>query len=816
MSNKIALDLKKFKHVKSDDNTTTLQHKDGHILTIAKKALSPEFQKQLSALSRVATDAQTPLQKAESKMAEGGEASEDPSYRYAGHPKQVEPSKPMPSADYKDKTSPEQDTQRRKQNDADDAAFRKSNAAPKDTSEEGYKTYAEGGKVKKNYKLMGSHGSKEGLEQLASKHFYSPISIKENENGEHEVHNSKGKIEGLRATNSKNRWKLEREELAQGGVVPQYAEGDVIEPQTRARSPQFTAIPDDTPDSQAQMNQDINKEVESADSFVNRTENPSYVPPVKEIPADAVPEEKLDPAIQEKRKIYNQLVGSNPRAKTAPSSMFGSDGSEPVNFDPTNWARAEEQYANQQGENAAQIAGAQQQAAQINKTRTAAGLPPIPVPNIPEGPQIPGSMGNPPPNTPPNKILNPSSAADMTGLPGEGSAHDPESMLAAGFASRMAGINQAATAAGALGEQQAEAIKNNVKAQEDAKLAYKDSYGALEKERQDHIADIKEGYIDPNKYWTGDKNGNGGHSKIAAGIGMILAGFNPTNSPNAAVNFLRFQMEQNLNAQKENLGAKQNLLTANLRQFGNMKDAVEMTRIMQHDIMVNELQMAAAKAQTPIAKAASLQAAGALEMEAAPMFQQFAMRRAMVNLAQNGGEPKAVEHMLGYMRVVNPDMAKEMESRFIPGVGLATVPISEAVRSEMVNKQKLNDAGIDLLNYSQSHSNLIPGTPEYNFGVSKSMAFQQQIREGLLGTVFRESEKPLLEKFVNENPAGALKMLSTQPKIKSILQSNELGLNTLKKSYGLPVKQVTPEPQIKTVNGVKYMRGPNGEAIRVK
>lgn len=47
---KVSLDLKQFQHVKSDDKTTTLRHKDGHELTIAHKALSPEYQEQLKAL----------------------------------------------------------------------------------------------------------------------------------------------------------------------------------------------------------------------------------------------------------------------------------------------------------------------------------------------------------------------------------------------------------------------------------------------------------------------------------------------------------------------------------------------------------------------------------------------------------------------------------------------------------------------------------------------------------------------------------------------------------------------------------------------
>ena len=50
----IKLDLSKMKHVKSDDKTTTLQHKEGHTITLAHKALSPEGKKQLQALADIA------------------------------------------------------------------------------------------------------------------------------------------------------------------------------------------------------------------------------------------------------------------------------------------------------------------------------------------------------------------------------------------------------------------------------------------------------------------------------------------------------------------------------------------------------------------------------------------------------------------------------------------------------------------------------------------------------------------------------------------------------------------------------------------
>lgn len=47
---RIKLDLSKFKHVKTDDKFTTLQHKDGHILTMAHGGLSDESKQQLDAL----------------------------------------------------------------------------------------------------------------------------------------------------------------------------------------------------------------------------------------------------------------------------------------------------------------------------------------------------------------------------------------------------------------------------------------------------------------------------------------------------------------------------------------------------------------------------------------------------------------------------------------------------------------------------------------------------------------------------------------------------------------------------------------------
>lgn len=394
---------------------------------------------------------------------------------------------------------------------------------------------------------------------------------------------------------------------------------------------------------------------------------------------------------------------------------------------------------------------------------------------------------------------------------------DTEKMMRAGYAAKMGGIKAEADARGALGKAESDAINKNMTDQQEAMSSFKQHYNDLEKERQGHMADIRAGYINPDLYWTGDKNGNGSHSRIMTGIGMILAGFNPSDKPNAAIDFLKHQMDANIDAQKANLNSKQNLLAENLKQFGNLKDATAMTKVMQSDILSNQLMQAAATAKNPIAQAEAQKAAGQLQLESAPVMQQFAIRRAMLGLANSpaNGNPSdtgAQEQMISYLRMTNPEMAKEMESRLLPGIGMAKIPLTPAVREQITSHQKLQDSAQDLMTYSKTHSNLIPGTAEYNFGVTKAMAFQQMVREGLLGTVFRESEKPLLEKFVSENPAGAFKSFTSQPQLRAIMESNLMGLNHIKQANGLPVK---PMAAPANPNEGKVATNAQGQKIRM-
>jgi hypothetical protein len=543
-----------------------------------------------------------------------------------------------------------------------------------------------------------------------------------------------------------------------------------------------------------------------------------FQPPMTQNPDIQQPQQptEVQPASSEKPKdssdlvakkaIYNNIVQSLLPSSEGQRLQWGANGEEPQGgFKPHIWDAAESHYKNNQEYNKAEEAEKIQDLQKLNQSRLSAGLPAMPVPGDQPAAQSSTVPGDMPEQPSPRQQAAQSTMGKDPFLAGQGA-------LEGGLNQALAGLKAGAKAEGALGEERAKQLDASINSQQAAQASFKDKYNKLDSERQAHIQDMENGHIDPEKYWDS-------HSKIATGIGMILAGFNPTTNPNAAINFLKFQMEQNLQAQGKNLESKNNLLKANLEQFHNLRDSTEMTRIMQNDALAHQLDKAAAKAATPMAAANAQKAAGQLRIETAPMLQQFAMRKATIDAMQemNGQQnPGQVDHMLGMMRVVNPEMAKEMESRYAPGVGVASVPLTPEVRGQLEAKENLHNAASDLLNYVKTHTNMNPMSAEYKKGEAMAFNLKQLYRQGQLGGILRQGEMPLLDKILEANPANVFKTINSVPKLEEMINLNNNSANTLKSTVGLPQRHLQAAPQYKIKDGIKYMRGPNGEAIPVK
>lgn len=376
--------------------------------------------------------------------------------------------------------------------------------------------------------------------------------------------------------------------------------------------------------------------------------------------------------------------------------------------------------------------------------------------------------------------------------------------LMSGYQQQMKGLGQEAAATSALGKQEAQIAQRQVESKAEALKNYQGEVSKLETERQHAMQDVKDGYINPEHYWEN-------HSKIATGLGLILAGFNPTNSPNAALEFLKNNIERDTKAQEANLGAKNNLLAHTMQQFGNVRDAATFANVLKSDQMAAELQTAAAKSKDPMAQARLNQLAGQLTQQFYPQYLNLSMKQAMIKAAQQPGGG-GIEHMLPIMRVMAPEQAKEIEGRYVPGVGMANIPVPQSARDNIIAKQQLGQMAKGFYDWSAKHSgNLDPAI--VNEGKTKAAELQSLYRNAINGGVFKKGEQEFIDHIVDSDPTKFFNSIRVLPKLKEILRSNDQQLNTLKQNYELPTSQESTLPQTKSHNGVTLYRGPNGKAV---
>ena len=202
-----------------------------------------------------------------------------------------------------------------------------------------------------------------------------------------------------------------------------------------------------------------------------------------------------------------------------------------------------------------------------------------------------------------------------------------------GYEKQQTGIQQESEAQQQQAKQASEALKTQLAAVNKTAEDYQTHYQDLDNERKAFQQDITDKHIDPNHYLGSMDAGQ----RMQTSIGLILGGLGGGGQGNQALDFLNRQIDRDISAQQADLGKKETLLSANLRQFGNLKDATDMTKVMQNDILITKLKQAEATAQSPMAKARALQLSGQLESQQAPIVQQLATRRMLQGVQQPGG-----------------------------------------------------------------------------------------------------------------------------------------------------------------------------------
>jgi len=329
----------------------------------------------------------------------------------------------------------------------------------------------------------------------------------------------------------------------------------------------------------------------------------------------------------------------------------------------------------------------------------------------------------------------------------------------------------------------------------------------LMQQNKDHITDtindVMSEKINPNQYLENMGTGQ----KIASAFGLILGGIGGalTHQENPAMKFLSNQIDRDIEAQKANLNKKNNVLAAYQHLYNDDVTAMQMAKATQYGIYASKLAQAAAQAQGPVARANATLAQQQLLQQKALYEQQAAIRQSLLKPNPTTGINEN-DPALYVPHVVPEPRQKEVYEQLQKAENIAQ------------NSQKMHQAFDKAASFDIDK--LIPGVDSPGQQALKQLMLPnfKQIDGTVRQAAMEESFRNLVPQF-GDFPE---KIAEKKQQLDNWMRSESAAPTA--RSFGLdPQKfrktrfEAAPVgPQIKTVNGVKYMRGPNGQAVPVK
>lgn len=256
------------------------------------------------------------------------------------------------------------------------------------------------------------------------------------------------------------------------------------------------------------------------------------------------------------------------------------------------------------------------------------------------------------------------------------------------YGTALQGINAEQQAESGLGAEKSKAIQ----AYQDQLKSDQAKFDAGLSEKANNIQsavnDIKNGHIDPHHYVENMSV----PGKIATAIGMILGGAGAgAGRPNPGMEFLNKQIDRDIQSQRENLANKSTLLGAYQDQYKNSMVAENMTRATMLASHMADLDKAAANAIDPLSKARALQAKAQLQQQILPLVNNANLIQMGQKFNGQGGSGSENE-FLSYQNAaqrMNPELYKDLQSKYIPGMGIAKVPVDKEDRSALVGMNQV-------------------------------------------------------------------------------------------------------------------------------
>lgn len=374
-------------------------------------------------------------------------------------------------------------------------------------------------------------------------------------------------------------------------------------------------------------------------------------------------------------------------------------------------------------------------------------------------------------------------------------------------------INQQAAAAGNLGREQAAVADKHMQDISEAKANVETHYNDLNTELNNWKQDVADQKIDPNRYMSN----MGTTQRVLTGLGLFIGGLGGSTQ---VQDFLNKQIDRDIDAQKANIGKQENLMSINLRQFGNETQAADMSRMQMLAFYQAQAEKMAASAQTPQAQANAKQALAQMEMEQAKYQQQFAVTQALKGSADptsGAGSEGAYKQMLNAASVVSPEAYKDAQAKYIPGVGVASRPVDKEDFQTFTAMNELRRTLSRADTFARTNGTVAPGTVAAQ--EAADIQNKLQLSMGELVNLKRINEFEA-KKYTDmaQNP-GQWRTAAARQSFKDLAQdandregalSSSLGVKRFSDAPSIQAPQVSTNAETRTVNGVQYQKVQGG------
>lgn len=322
----------------------------------------------------------------------------------------------------------------------------------------------------------------------------------------------------------------------------------------------------------------------------------------------------------------------------------------------------------------------------------------------------------------------------------------------------------------------------------------------------EEVADTK---IDPQNYIHKMGTGNA----ILAGISMALSGLGSgmSGQPNLAYASMQKAIEQDIDAQKENLGTKKSLLSYNLQKYNDMRMAQQATFLQMQAMAQGQVAQIAAKHGGAIDQSKTQLLLGQMKQDAlmkGTQLQQGLMQYGIAQHATTTGVPTEALPMIdektrpNMVQIPNGLWANAGSPANAEAVNKATSSYHPLI-SDLQELKSINNLGTTISQAQRDRATTLQGRIVVGLN---DMAQAHRISEADLG--FQEGQL--------SDPKSIMNKLSTDWNASTDTLMNSLGrkmdsvYRTYVPAYGKSQKVGAPAPEIQTRGGAKYQKVPGG------